>query len=364
MGLSKQRIAILFCLSCSMALGQSATSSPAEQYAAQGRAALAAGDYVQAEMNYEKLRQLEPGVAEVHATLGVIYFQERKFDQAVSELRQAMRLKPSLPKVDGLLAMSLSELGHYREALPGLEKTFRQTTEPPVKRMCGLQLERAYTGLHADNKAVQVALELDSLFPNDPEILYHNERIYGNYAYLTIQKLIKVAPDSIWKHQAAAEALEAQGSNDSAIAEYRQILAIDPHRLGIHYRLGRTLLARYRTTLKTADVAEALQEFQLELDMDPANANAAYEIGAIHQESSQLEQARTFFEEALRSHPDFPEAQLGLGTVLQELQKPDEALPHLKQAVALDPLNDVAWYRLSQVQRALGNAAEQRAALK
>ena len=168
MGLSSPGSALLCCLACSLALAQSGSPAPAERYAEQGRAALSAGDYTHAEMDYEKLRQLEPEVAEVHATLGVIYFQERKFELAVAELRQAMKLKPGLPKADGLLAMSLSELGRYREALPGLEKTFHQTTEPPVKRMCGLQLERAYTGLHDDHKAVEVALELDNLFPGDP----------------------------------------------------------------------------------------------------------------------------------------------------------------------------------------------------
>lgn len=213
-------------------------------------------------------------------------------------------------------------------------------------------------------KPWKLRLNWTTSFRATPEILYHNERIYGNYAYLTIQKLIKQAPNSIWEHQAAAEALESQGSNDSAIAEYQKILTIDPRRPGVHYRLGRTILARYRSHMNPTDIAEALQEFQLELDIDPANANAAYEIGEIHRDASQLEQARTFFEQALQSHPDFPEAQLGLGTVLEELQKPDDALPHLKQAVALDPLNDVAWYRLSQVQRALGNETEQRAAMK
>ena len=42
------------------------------------------------------------------------------------------------------------------------------------------------------------------------------------------------------------------------------------------------------------------------------------------------------------------------------MQKPELALPHLQKAIVLDAGNEVAWYRLSQVQGALGQDAEQK----
>ncbi len=193
-----------------------------------GQQALAAGHYDEAESDFKKLLQIDPNIAEMHATLGVVYFQEKKFDQAVPELRRALKLKPGLTRASTLLAMSLSEVGEYQEALPGLEKGFQQATDPVTKRMCGLQLMRTYTGLQRDQDAVTVALELNRLYPNDPEILYHTGRVYGNYAFLTFHKLEVVAPTSIWRHQAAAEAFESEGSTDSAIREYHEVLKLDP----------------------------------------------------------------------------------------------------------------------------------------
>jgi predicted Zn-dependent protease len=38
-------------------------------------------------------------------------------------------------------------------------------------------------------------------------------------------------------------------------------------------------------------------------------------------------------------------------------------LPHLEKATALNPRNEVAYYRLAQVYRALGDAGEQKKAL-
>jgi predicted Zn-dependent protease len=259
--------------------------------------------------------------------------------------------------------MSLSEVGEYPEALPGLEKGFHQAPDSDTKRMCGLQLMRAYTGLQRDRDAVTIALELNRLYPNDPEILYHTGRIYGNFAYLTLHKLEAVAPTSIWRHQAVAEAFESEGSTNLAVGEYREVLKLDPHRVKIHYRIGRTLLARWQLTHLPEDRAEAVREFEQELQLDPGNANAIYELAEIHRQMNELDQAQQLFEAAIKYYPDFEQAQLGLATTLMAQQKPDLALPHLQRAVALDADDEVAWYRLSQVNRALGNKDEQQKAL-
>jgi predicted Zn-dependent protease len=49
--------------------------------------------------------------------------------------------------------------------------------------------------------------------------------------------------------------------------------------------------------------------------------------------------------------------------VLLEKKLSDQALVHVQRAVAIDPENEVAWYRLAQTEKALGHAAEQQKAL-
>ncbi len=348
---------------CSL-FAQTSQNQTLEQYYEAGEKALSEDRYGEAQKAYEELRKLSPGTAEVHARLGLIYFQERKFEQAVGSLRQALKLKPSLPKLDTLLAMSLSELGRYSEAVPGLEKGFRQSADPAVRRRSGLELVRAYTGLQRDARAVEVALELNRLYPDDPEVLFQTGKIYGNFAYLTMHKLAQVAPDSVWRHEAAAEAFESEGSSEFAIPEYQKVLALDPHRPGIHYRLGHTLLARSEKTKSPEDIAEAAKEFELELEQEPRNANAAYELAEIHRNAGEAEEARKYFEMALKYYPDFEEAHLGLASVLIFEHKPEPALPHLQKAIALNPDNQVSWYRLVQAERALHNVPEEQKALQ
>ena len=358
-----RKILPFLCLYGSYVLAQRPDSSLVERYSQEGTKALAEQRYAEAEKVFEKLRELDPATAEVHANLGLIYFQEKKFPQAAAAWRQALRLKPNLANADSFLAMSLSELGRYGEALPGLENGFKRSHDSALKRMIGLHLERAYTGLRRDNQAVEVALELSRLYPQDPEVLYHTGRLFGNFAYLTVQKLQEVAPASVWMRLTAGDVYESEGHDDLAISEYRAVLALDPGRPGIHFRVGRALLSRLQSTHSAEDRAEAVREFEKELALEPTNANAAYELGEIYRRSGERDKAREYFEMALHSYPDFEEAQVGLARALIALGKPDQALPHLRKALSVNPEDEVCLYELFEANRALGNVAEQQKAL-
>lgn len=343
---------------------QQAGSARLQRYAQEGEKALAERRYDDAASAYEKVCGLAPNMAEAHARLGLIYFQMGRFEQAVKSLRQALRLKPSLPNTGVMLGMALSETGAWREALPLLENGYKRAADPVLKRASGLQLQRAYTGLGQDDKAVEVALELSRLYPRDPEVLYHAGRIFGNYAYLSTVRLAEAAPGSLWLHLAAGEANESQGRTEAAIQDYRQVLAIHPDRQGVHYRIGRTLLARARqSTEDTTSEPEALKEFELELRIDPTNANAAYEAGEIHRKMAQFDQALKLFSQAVEHYPDFEEALVAQGRTLLSLGRAQEALDPLRKSISLNNENEVAWFQLAQAYRTTGNAADQQKAL-
>jgi tetratricopeptide (TPR) repeat protein len=229
--------------------------------------------------------------------------------------------------------------------------------------MCGLELERAYTGLRKDSKAVEVAIELNRLYPDDPEILYQSGKVYGNFAFLTMEKLAQVAPRSVWRHLAAAEAHESQGSYSQAIQEYQEVLRSERDRPAIHYRVGRSLMGRFWQRQSQEDLAAAEKEFEEELRLHPDNANAAYELGEMRRKSKQNDEAQRYFEQAIQHYPDFAEAQLGLAAVFLEKNEPEKALSHAQRAVAVEPENEVCWYRLAKIQRSLGNVLEQEKAL-
>ena len=278
----------LLCALCSClvptAFCQPGVQAESERYADAGQKALAAGRYEEARASFEQLARLEPAIAEVHATLAVIYFKMHEYEQAVREIHSAQKLKPGLVKLDSLLGLSLAEMSEFKASLPSLEKGFKQTTDPEVRRMCGLQLLRVYSNLGRDSDAVETALILNKSYPDDPEVLYHTGRTYGNFTYMVMEKLHDKAPDSVWMLQAQGEANESQKDYDAAIAAFNHVLALEPRRPGVHFRLGRVYLSRYAATRRPEDRAAAKQEFNSELQLDPSNGNSLYELAQMSAE--------------------------------------------------------------------------------
>ena len=361
---SKLGLLLISCLLIPLsARAQAGADERVAQLAQEGQQAMAAGEFDTARADFEQLAKLQPGIAEVHATLGAIYFQTHDYDQAVREVRTALRLKPTLAKLDSLLGLSLAELSRFSDALPHLEKGFKQTADPDVRRMCGLQLLRAYTGLSRDADAVETALALNRLYPDDPEVLYHTGRIYGNYAYIVMAKLHDNAPDSVWMVQASGEANEAQKSYDAAIVDFNHVLEIDPRRPGIHYRLGRIYLEQFNETHKQEDHDSAVREFMSEVSSDTGNGNARYELAKMQADQGNLDEARRQYSELVERFPDFEEALVGLGGAQLDSQHPEAAEGPLKHATEVRPDDEIAWYRLGQAERLLKHPQEQRQAL-
>jgi tetratricopeptide (TPR) repeat protein len=357
-------ICLLLCMSVAkLDARQHADPALVQQDVEDAEQALKDGRYADAQKAYETLRRLTPGNADVHARLGLIYFQQGKFSEAIPPLREALRLNPTLPKVYALLAMSLSELGRYDEALPGVKKAFSQSADPILRRMAGLHLQRIYTGFGRDQDAVDVALRMVRLYPEDPEVLYHSGRLFANFAYLQTMKLATVAPESVWLHQAAGEANESQGLYDAAMREYQHVVAAVPGRPGIRFRIGRVLLARAKADPARNDLSEARQAFEEELAVDPTNANAAYELGELDRTAGDFPAARRRFEQAVSHYPTFEHALVGLGRTLIALDQPAEALGPLQTALKVNPESDVALYQIAQAYGALGNSSAQERAL-
>jgi len=324
---------------------------------------MAAGRYDEARGLFERLEKMDAGVAEVHATLAALCFKAGDFNRAIEEIRAARKLKPSLPGLETLLSLSLGESGKYHEALPGLEKAFHSSADPELKRQAGLELTAVYTHLEMDRQAAETALELRDLYKNDPEVLYTVGKILGNSAFLTMQSLFHGASVSVWAQLAEAEAHESQGDFVDAIQGYRNVLAMEPHRANIHYRIGRTYLAQWESSHAAKDIAAAENEFAQEIETDPGNANAAYELAGLRWNDGNQTSAEQLYEAAIQYYPDFEEAEVGLGGVLLAEQKPALAAPHLQRATVLRPNDEVAWYRLSQAERQMGAVQAQKRAL-
>ncbi len=268
-----------------------------------------------------------PETAEVHAQLGLIYFQQHDFARAVPSLRQALKLKPGLPNVDILLAMCLSELGQYKEALPGLR---RPSSRSPTIGPAAAGRPPAAARLHgprAGRQGGRGGAGADAALHGRPEVLYHTGRLFSNYAYLHDDEArrgrarLDLDASGRGRGQREPGRLRRRRSASTGGA------ALAPDRPGIHYRHrprapGSGAASPSRRPTPSARTPAA-KEFEEELRIDPTNANAAYELGEIHRqvgrpgEGARALRARRRALSRLRGRP------VGLGRVLIAQGKPD-----------------------------------------
>ena len=310
--------------------------------------------YADAAAGYARLAGSLPDEAEVHAKLGLSHFLDRKCDRSAPAFQRALELRPDLKAARVLLAICLSELGRYREALPGLEEGYADPPNyPGVKRLAGLELVRSYLGLRRHARAAKVTAELQIAHPDDPEILFHANRTYREVAVQAAFDIARVAPESVWSHQAMGEAYESRQFYELAIMEYRKALEKEPTRPGLRYRLGEAMLAKEADPSQADD---ALEQFELELASNPSHAFAALRAGEIHHAKSGREKALGYYNRAVRLRPEFAEARLALGRILLEMKRVSDAIPHLEKAVELNPADPSSRYQLARAYRESGKA--------
>jgi len=336
--------AILFLNSHLLASPWQSTQPEISKYSRDAENAIAAKDLPSAASALEKLSKLTPDVAQVHAKLGLVYYMQNRYSEAIVAFQRAARINPSLPKVNALLGICLTEKGRYQEAIKLLGPAFRSAADDPMARVVGLDWLRALTELRDYSQADQVSAELLRRYPDDAEVLYNSSRLHGEQSLNLILRLMTASPKSPWVPFALGQINEDERQYDAAITQYRLALKSDPRFPGGHLSLGRALLL---SSNMAAVTDEALQEFRSELEIDPQSARAEYEIGEVYRKRAQPNEALEYFLKATELQPDFEDAQIALARTLINLGRPKEAIPHLLSAIHLRPTNEVSHFLLA-----------------
>jgi tetratricopeptide (TPR) repeat protein len=242
-------------------------------------------------------------------------------------------------------AIKLAQTGHCEEAVPALKRASQRLTDKSLKRIAAFAGVRCAMLVSQTDAAVDFLRLLNHEFPNDPEVLSVSVHTYSDLSTRAAQQLAMTAPNSIEAHKLNAEALEAQGKWDAAEKEYKFVLETNPQLPGIHFLLGRLLLSKPNPGPTAAQ--DAKNEFQKELEIDPANAGAEYVLGELAREDSQWPEAIQHFSRATELDAGFGDAFLGLGTTLISAKRFSDAIPPLEMAIKLEPRNPAAHYSLA-----------------
>jgi Flp pilus assembly protein TadD len=142
-----------------------------------------------------------------------------------------------------------------------------------------------------------------------------------------------------------------------AQAAYRQILTIDPANAEAHYNLGAALRALGRPAEAEASYREALR-------LRPNYPEAHSNLGAALRALGRPAEAQASYREALRLRPNSPEVHSNLGNALRELGRPAAAEASYREALRLRPNYPEAHSNLGSALCDLGRPAEAEASYR
>ena len=297
---------------------------------------------------------IDPNNVNAHGNLGAVLFFLGSYQEAIPQLRAALKLSPKLWKTQALLGMAERRTSDTQAARFDLEKAFPNVTEKKIQIQAGMELIELYSATGELDKAGSTVATLRKLDPEDSTILYTAHRIYSDLTDESLLSRSVVDPNSARMHQAMAHELAKRGDTAQAIENYRAALKADPNLPGIHFELAEML-----STLSTPEGAqEAQKEYEAALAANPRDAQSERRLGDMALQQNDLAKAYEHYSKAVQLQPSDTDASLGLAKVYMSRDEPQKAESLLQAALRQDPTNAVAHYRLSAIYRQSGRTAE------
>ena len=284
---------------------------------------------------FEYIIAHNPQARDAHHNLGKALYEVGRMDEALVATRVAVEQRPDFAGAHNNLGLALK---HHGELI-GAEKAFRRghKADPRDKKILqNLGEVIRWQGRHEESLDWY-----DAILKRDR----NNSRAYagkGNAlfslkrydeAIVNLKKALSLEPDmpqAPLLHTLIGDAAQELGRFEEARRHYEHALRIEPGLVQAHANLIGLLLDLQRP----AEVERRLQVVRDLSTDDPANLQGVAEL---FRKREQYERALEWYDAVFRIDPDHTQAYAGKGEALFRLNRHEEAIKSLGQAVALEP---------------------------
>ncbi|MEP6707068.1 MAG: tetratricopeptide repeat protein, partial [Pyrinomonadaceae bacterium] len=298
------------------------------------------GDVREAINNYDVGRQLRPDYLPVFVSLGNIYLQLNRLDEAEANFKRALELSENAAAAQYGLGQAALSKRSYVDAARYLEKAL--SLAPEANRL-HYALAMAYRGLGKMDQA-QSHLALSGTVGvrvSDPLVDGLQNLVKGARLYLIrgraaleahrfseatdlFRKAIAAQPDDITAHFNLGAALTQTGDLSGAAAQFEETLRLDPNHPNSHYNLGLVLGQANRHE-------EAIKHLRSAADAEPTDTQSRFLLGQELLKVRRFDEAETELSRVLQSDPENEDALLGLVTILLGKKQYEKALEALER---------------------------------
>jgi tetratricopeptide (TPR) repeat protein len=197
-----------------------------------------AGDFARAASEYQSILKRYPKeIPEAYQNLGLVYYLDRKYEEAIRTFSNGLRLRPDMVGAQLFLGASYLYTEQPEKALPHLQRAYRQKPAPESATYLGL----AYVGVkqYAD-AARNFRFALNAAEQKDA-VLYFLGDTYLKASEAVSHKLAEQNPDSKYDYFITARILDSQDWYQVAASEYLEAAGKDPLNAAIFFPLARLL---------------------------------------------------------------------------------------------------------------------------
>lgn len=313
--------------------------------------AMADGDFSHAAALFSEMIRRDPESAPLYLQFGMAQFEKGDYPVAASALQRAVKLRPDFPAAEAFWGLSEAAMGHERQSIPLLERSFR-TQDPSIskkfKHLIGLRLGKLCIETGQVDQAGVVYSELFKMFPDDPQVLYDNFWFHMGRAREIMNRLVRNSKNSFLTHEMLGNLLAQEHNYSAAAKQLRLAIKGNPTAPGLHYELGNVLLV-------SGDHKAAVAEYEKELQLHPSHAGSYYQLAELAFLNHDLNRAWELYSKALQHKPGYADAMLGLAKVSLGRNQKEKALNYCQEAIKVDASDPSAHYLLSRVYLALGH---------
>ena len=284
---------------------------------------------------------------QLHFTLGILLAAEKQFRAAQLELESANALQPETFEILYNLGQVYLRAGEYPKAELALNRALKLEPDSPEALYL---LAQVFSDQNKSVDALDLLVRAHKLAPQNADITFLLARVsmgqnYFEDAIPLLASGLQIAPKRADLRAALGESYFMSGKTEKAIGEFKELIAVEPSAasyafMGLSYRhLGR--------------FDEAKKYFQEGLKLDRRNASCLFNMGYIEERQGNHAAAETFFQDALKSNPDFSEALLELANLRMANKKFEDAADLLRRYVKVSRDPASGYYKLAMVERSL-----------
>lgn len=276
-----------------------------------------------------------PASWSAHTNLAMALLQKGDPADALSHLREALKLDPSQPMIHFDYANALASQGQLTEAAAEYQEAIRLRPDySEARNNFGLLLE----GQGRLEEAIQqyrLAIQYEPAYAEACHNLGFALQAQGHLddAISWYRRALNLRPGFAEAHFQLGNALRARGRTEDAILQYRQALQCNPRFLDALQNLGNALFGQGK-------LDEAIAEYRQALAIDPAAASICYNLGGALLQQGRPQEAISHLEAAANlTHRGDPSILRVLAAAYAQAGRYQEAISSVEAALEL-PLSN------------------------